>query len=50
MQAIADAVNTVIPWAWDEISEAFNGIGKAIKNIIKNPKSSMQNIGKSVVR
>ncbi|KAK2165104.1 hypothetical protein NP493_1383g00012 [Ridgeia piscesae] len=48
--AIADSINTVVPWAWREIKRAFNGITKAIKKLLKNPQSAIQEIGEGIAR
>ena len=39
-----------IPWAWDEIKASIKDIGSAFPNILKNPKTAIQNIGKGVGR
>ena len=49
-QAIADTINTVIPWAWKEIKVSFNGITKALKKLVKNPQSAIQEIGEAIAR
>ena len=42
--------NTVIPWAWKNIKTAFNGIVKAIKELLKTTKSAIEDIGDGVIR
>ena len=49
-QAIVDTVTTTVPLAIDEITTAFDDIIKALQNIVKNPKPSMQTIGRGVLR
>ena len=49
-QSIVDMITVHVPWAWDEIKTAIQDIGKAFHNIIKNPKTAIQNIGKGVGR
>ncbi|KAK2165040.1 hypothetical protein NP493_1368g00013 [Ridgeia piscesae] len=48
--AIADSINTVVPWAWREIKRSYNGITKAIKKLLKNPQSAIQEIGEGIAR
>ncbi|KAI0217504.1 hypothetical protein LSAT2_030722 [Lamellibrachia satsuma] len=48
--AIADSINTVVPWAWKEVKTAFEGIRKALKKLFKNPQSAIQDIGEAVAR
>ncbi|KAI0234744.1 hypothetical protein LSAT2_014923 [Lamellibrachia satsuma] len=48
--AVADSINTVVPWAWKEIKTSFSGIVRAIPKLLKNPRWTIQKTGEAIVR
>ena len=50
LQAIIDAITTVVPWAWKEIKTSFRAIVNAIPSLFKKPKSAIQVIGTAIAR
>ena len=50
LQAVIDAVITVVPWAWEEINTAFHGIVEAVPKLAKSPQSAIQVIGTAIDR